>query len=106
MGLKKQKVIISNKARKSIREIFDEIKDREKSLSIAHYVRDGIIEKCLELKNFSGYSQEDFLKDLPGAYRSVSKWNYLIIFTVSEDEVRVLNVIHTGKHPDARKDID
>jgi len=106
MGLRKDKVVISNKARNSIKEIFEEIKERKQSVSIAHYVRKGILDKCLELKNFSGYSQEEFLKDLSGNYKSVSKWNYLIIFTVSDNEVRVLNVVHTGKHPNARKDID
>ena len=106
MGLVKDKVTISNKARNSIKEIFDEIKERENSVSIAHYVRNGIINKCLGLKYFSGYSQEEFLKDLSGDYKSVPIWNYVIIFTVSADEVRILNVIHTGKHPDARKDVD
>ncbi len=106
MGLVKEKVTISNKARNSIKEIFDEIKEREKSVSIAHYVRNGIINKCLGLRYFSGYSQESFLEDLSEDYKSVPIWNYVIIFTVTTNEVKILNVIHTGRHPDARKEID
>lgn len=106
MGLKKDKIIISNTARSSIQEIFNEIKEREKSISKAHYVRNAIINKCLELKNFSGYSRELFLKEFSENYQSVVLWNYIIIFTVSHNEVKVLNVIHTSRHPFVRKNID
>ncbi len=65
MGLKKEKVVISRRARRSIREIYEYIKDREKSKEKAHYVRKSILAKCLGLKDFSGFSQESYLEEYP-----------------------------------------
>ncbi|MEA3317079.1 MAG: type II toxin-antitoxin system RelE/ParE family toxin, partial [Bacteroidota bacterium] len=71
----------------------------------AQHVRKGIIDTCKGLKNFSGYSIERYLEDEPKEYRSVIKWDYNIIYTIFEEEVRVLNIIHTSMHPSKRKDI-
>jgi len=103
MGLKNKEVIISHLARNSVREIYEYIKTREKSSITAHAVRQAIIEKCLSLKEFSGYSKEPYLEDYPENYRSVSLWSYVIIFTVKDKQVRVLNVVHGHQHPESRK---
>ena len=105
MGLRKaERVVISRKAQKSIREIYDYIKEQE-SIAAAKKVRDEITHQCRELKDFSGYSAERYLSDMDAEYRSVTKWDYNIIYTVSEKEVRIMNVIHTSRHPDNRRDI-
>ena len=105
MDIKKEKVVITRRARASLREIFDYIKEREKSVSKAHYVRQAIVNKCLSLKNFSGYSKESYLEEYPEGFRSVSIWDYVIIYLVNDNEVRVLNVVHGKRHPDTRKKI-
>jgi len=101
MGLKREKVIITRKAQESIREYYNYIK-RTASQESAHKVRKAILDKCKGLKDFSGYSEERYLK---GDYRSVTQWDYNIIYTVAGNEVRILNVIHTSEHPDKRKNI-
>jgi len=68
-------------------------------------VRKGILDKCRQLKYFSGYSIERYLEDEPIEYRSVTHWNYNIIYTIKEDEVRVLNIIHTSQNPSVRMNI-
>jgi len=72
MGLKNKEVVITRFSRISIRKIGDYIKNREKSVSIAHYVRESIISKCLSLKDFSGYSKEPYLEEYLEDFRSVS----------------------------------
>lgn len=104
MGLKKEKVIITRKAQESIKEIFEYTKVESSSLETARKVRDSIIAKCKSLKDFSGYSEETYLAEL-GDYKSVTIWDYVVIFSLTEKTIRVLNVIHTSKHPDKRRDI-
>jgi plasmid stabilization system protein ParE len=104
MVIDKKRVIISFKARESLKSYFEYLK-KEVSTETAHYVKNGILEKCSQLKDFSGYSRDRFLDDEPVLYRSVTKWDYSIIYTVNEKEVVVLNIIHTHRHPDKRKEI-
>lgn len=106
MGLKNKEVVITRLARTSIREIYEYIKNREKSVSKSHYVRESIINKCLSLKDFSGYSKEPYLEEFPEDYRSVSLWSYVIINIVKEKQVRVLNVVHGQEHTEARKKLE
>jgi plasmid stabilization system protein ParE len=104
MVMKKNRVIISFKARESLRSHIEYLK-HEVSEETALHVRKGIIEKCKKLKDFSGYSIERYLENEPIEYRSVTQWNFNIIYTVNNDEVRVLNIIHTSRHPSKRKDV-
>ena len=39
------------------------------------------------------------IEDLEKEYRSVTQWNYNIIYIVEKDQVRILNIIHTSRHP-------
>ncbi len=102
--MKKSGVIITHKARASLRSYIEYLK-KEVSAETAEHVKTGIIARCKSLKDFSGYSIERYLEDEPGEYRSVTQWNYNIIYTVVEDQVRILNIIHTSRHPSKRKDI-
>ncbi|TVQ10022.1 MAG: type II toxin-antitoxin system RelE/ParE family toxin [Bacteroidetes bacterium] len=86
------------------REYYEYLK-QEVSDEVARYVKNGILAKIKSLKDFAGYSHELYLEDEPIEYRSVSKWNYNIIYKVENDEVRVLNIIHTKRHPDKRKNV-
>jgi plasmid stabilization system protein ParE len=52
---------------------------------------------------------QDFLKscilDEATDYRSVVKWKYLIIYKIKNDQVWILNIIHTSRHPNLRSDV-
>ena len=100
----KSRVVISFKARASLQEYYEYLRQAV-SEETARHVKNGILAKCKSLKSFSGYSVETYLEDEPVIYLSVSKWNYNIIYTVLNDEVRVLNIIHVRMHPDKRKNI-
>lgn len=106
MGLKNKGVVITRLARTSIKEIYEYVKEKEKSVSKAHYVREAIINKCLSLKDFSGYSKELYLEEYPEDFRSVSIWSYVIIYTVKDKQVRVLNIVHGKEHPESRKELE
>lgn len=43
------------------------------------------------------YPVESFLQK--GGYRSVTKWQYKIIYKVQEDEVWILEIFHTSQNP-------
>lgn len=102
--MKKERVIISLKARKSLRD-FHNYLVREVSKETADYVVEGILHRCRQLKDFSGFSKETYLEELPGDYRSVTQWNFKIIYTVGKDEIRVLNIIHMSRDTKNFKDI-
>jgi len=105
VGLKqKRKVIISRNAQRSLKVIYDHIRKKEPK-HIAHRVKKEIIECCKDLQYFSGYSKELLLDELNQDYRSVAKWDYLIIYRVTEKQVRILKIIHTSIHPDRRKEL-
>lgn len=101
--MKREKVIISRKAQISIKEIHDYLK-KEVSSETAKKVKDSIINKCKDLKDFASYRKERFLEELDGDYRSVQQWNYIIIFSLTDTEVMVLNVIHASMHPEKRSE--
>lgn len=96
--MKKERIIISFKARKSLRD-FHNYLVREVSKETAEYIVKGILHRCRQLKDFSGFSKEPNLEELPGDYRSVTQWNFKIIYSVEKDEIRVLNIIHTSRDP-------
>ncbi len=102
--MKKERVIFSLKAKESLRDVVLYLKEHA-SPSTAEYVRKGIIEQCKSLKNFAGYSKERYLDYLPDEYRSICKWDYLIIYKVLDNEIRILNIAHTHRHPKKRKNI-
>lgn len=104
MVIKRFNVVISNKARESLKSYVKYLKE-EVSAETAEHVRKGIIKKCMQLKDFSGFSEERYLETEDKKYRSVTQWDYNIIYTIKNHTVRVLNIIHTSQHPDKRKNI-
>ena len=102
MGLNRKKVIISRLAQESIQEIHTYLK-KKSTIETAKYVKTHIIAKCKSLSDFSGYSEERFLKELKGNCKSVTIWSYAIVFSQTDNEIRILNIIHTSRHPDKRK---
>ncbi len=101
MGLAKKKVVITKVAQESVREIFDYLKNVH-SLGVAKTVKRGLLNACKDLADFSGFSSEPLLGK---EYRSVSKWEYLIIYRVSNEAVYILLIIHGRQHPNKRRRI-
>jgi plasmid stabilization system protein ParE len=102
--MKKKNVVISFKARSSIKEISTYLKENV-STAVAKKVREAIIAKCKSLEDFSGYSAERYLEDQEENYQSVMQWEYNIIYKVSKNQVQVLNIIHCKQHPSKRENI-
>lgn len=62
MVIQKARVVISYKAKASLREYYEYIR-QEVSEETARHVKNGILAKCKSLKNFSGFSVETYLED-------------------------------------------
>lgn len=91
--VKTYRVIISRKAQSSVKQIHDYIK--EESHSSAKNVKEKIFEKIRSLQNHpEKFSKEPLLDSLEGNYRSVSIWDYKIIYKISNEVVKILIVIN------------
>lgn len=102
--MKKRKIVFSLKFRSSFKECIAYVKNNVSS-EMAEHVKNGILETCKGLSEFSGFSKELYILDESTEYRSITKWNYLIIYKIKNDEVWILNIIHTNRHPNHRSDI-
>jgi Plasmid stabilization system protein len=102
--MKKYDVIWSNTANKSLRKIHDRIKENSPSGAIR--VVNGLWELSQKLQNFpNGHSIDLRLIDQPIVYRVVSKWSYQLIYTVEEqnDRVVIVQVFNSKQNPDKFK---
>lgn len=96
---KKVKILWDNEAKKSLRSIFEYIKNRE-SDKAAKRVRKEIIEQTKTLVNFPDkFAQEPYLIDEPGVYRYKIIWSYKIIYEVTSASINVLDIFHTSRDP-------
>lgn len=102
--MKKRKVVLSSKFKDSFKDYILYVKNNASS-EMAEHVKSGILETCKNLAEFSGYSKELYILNKSTEYRSVTKWNYLIIYTIKDDEIWILNIIHTSRNPSRRNDI-
>jgi plasmid stabilization system protein ParE len=102
--MKRRKVIFSRKFKESLKEYIKYLKINISEQTSIH-VRNGILEKCRGLSDFAGFSKELYITDEKTHFRSVAKWNYLIIFIIKNDEVWILNIIHTSRNPILRSEI-
>jgi len=56
-------------------------------------VKRELIKLAQSLNDFpKKYSKEEFLKDEPEDYRSVSKWSYKIIFEITENSLIIIDI--------------
>jgi len=84
------------------KENLDAISDyiAEDSVLAAKRVKKELINLAGSLNNFpEKFSTEDYLADVPGNYRSVSKWSYKIIYEVTDDCIIIADVFHTSQRP-------
>lgn len=72
----------------------------EDSVAAARKVKKELVKLAHCLNNFpEKFSIEEYLKDLPGNYSSVSKWSYKIIYEVTDECIIIADVFHTSQHP-------
>jgi len=70
------------------------------SIPAAKHVKKSLVELVRSLNDFpEKYSKEEFLADEPENYRSVSKWNYKIIYEVTAEYLIIADIFHTSQHP-------
>lgn len=102
---KHYRVIIPLIAKESLREIIENIKKDSPLAAIK--VRRKLIDTAKSLEELpERFSQEEYLRDKPGNYRSVTQWHFKIIYKVLSDEVLILRFMHTSRDPDFIKKLD
>jgi plasmid stabilization system protein ParE len=85
-------------AKENLDAIYDYI--AEDSVQAARKVKKELVTIARSLNDFpEKFSFEDYLADVPGNYRSVSKWSYKIIYEVTDECIIIADVFHTSQHP-------
>ena len=85
-------------AKESLDQIYDYV--FQDSPQNAMKVKKELIKLVGSLNDFpEKYSREEFLEEVPGNYRSVSKWNYKVIYEVTEDSIIIVDIFQTRQHP-------
>jgi len=85
-------------AKESLDNIYEYI--LQDSPQNAGKVKKGLINLVSTLNDFpEKYSREEFLLELSENYRSVSKWNYKVIYEVADDAIRIVDIFQTRQHP-------
>ena len=85
-------------AKENLDAIYDYI--AEDSILAARKVKKELVKLVRSLNDFpEKFSIEDYLADIPGNYRSVSKWSYKIIYEVTDKCIIIADVFHTSQHP-------
>lgn len=85
-------------AKESLDEIYKRIK--QDSPQNARMVKKELITLAGSLNDFQEkYSKEEFLKEEPENYRSISKWSYKIIYEVTDRAIIIADIFNTRQHP-------
>ncbi|MEQ8880476.1 MAG: type II toxin-antitoxin system RelE/ParE family toxin [Cyclobacteriaceae bacterium] len=96
--MKKKKVIWSERAKKSLREHYDHIK--QDSVPVANMVKSEIINASKGLNiHPEKYQLDEYYPNNPGNIRRCFRWSYRIVYQVNEKTIDVLNVLHTSQEP-------
>ena len=72
----------------------------EDSITAARKVKKELVKLAHSLNDFpEKFSIAEYLADEQENFRSVSKWNYKIIYEVTQECIIILDVFHTSQHP-------
>jgi plasmid stabilization system protein ParE len=89
-------------AKNNLDDIYNYI--AEDSVMAARKVKKELVKLAHRLNDFpKKFSVEEYLADEPENYRSVSKWNYKIIYEITEEYIIIVDVFHTSQHPSKMK---
>ncbi len=99
MVKKKSKIIWDDEAKRSLRSIYDYLKNKE-SITVAKKVATTIVKETRTLNQFSDkFSEEPYLKKEPENFRFKVVWSYKIIYEVTPDAIFILDIFHTSRNP-------
>jgi len=102
--MKLYRVVWDARAKESLRAITLYIK--EESPVAAKKVRKELLRLTASLKKMpERFSIEPYLENKGNEYRSVAKWSYKIIYRVGEEEVRILEIVHTRRNTTVIEDV-
>jgi plasmid stabilization system protein ParE len=95
---KKLPIRWDRQAKDNLDAIYDYI--AKDSVLAAKKVKKELVKLARSLNDFpEKFSIEDCLADVPGNYRSVSKWSYKIIYEVTDECIIIADVFQTSQHP-------
>jgi|SRR5688500_1942644 len=98
-------VIWDTRAKESLKAVILYVK--EESPTAAKKVRSEILKLTASLKKMpERFSTEPYLEHKGNEYRSVVKWSYKILYRVNENEVRILEIVHTSRNTTVVEDIE
>lgn len=99
MVKKRLKIIWDDESKRSLRSIFEYIKNRE-SIRVATKVRSEIIKQTKTLNRLpEKFEKEPILKNEGGNFRYKVVWSYKIIYEITQDSIYILDVFHTSRDP-------
>lgn len=95
--MKLYRVIWDSRAKESLKAITQYIK--EESPATAKRVRKELLKLTASLKEMpERFSSEPYLENKGNEYRSIAKWSYKVIYKVDENEIRILEIVHTSRN--------
>lgn len=98
MVKEKPEVRWSNNASRSLKKIYEHIK--EDSYTNAEMVRNGIVKIVDSLPDHpEKYPPDKFKKHNSGNYRAFEKYSYRISYLYTEKEIQVLRIRHVKQEP-------
>ena len=99
MVKKKAGIIWDDEAKRSLRNIYNYIKNQE-SPDVAGKVIKEIADQAKLLNDFPNkFEQELRLKGESGNFRYKVVWSYKIIYEVTPEMIHILDIFHTSRDP-------
>lgn len=96
--MKSKKVIWSDRARESLKEHYENIK--QDSVPAAKRVKSEMIKASKQLDRYPEKCQlDEFYPNNPGNVRRFFRWSYRIVYQINEETIDILNVLHTSQEP-------
>lgn len=93
-----KKVIWSERAKESLKEHYDHIK--QDSVPAAKRVKSEIINASKGLNiHAEKYQLDEYYHNNSGNIRRFFRWSYRIIYQINEKTIDILNVMHTSQEP-------
>jgi plasmid stabilization system protein ParE len=94
----KRRVIWSERARVSLKAHCEYIK--QDSVPAAKKVKSEIIKASKELAlHPEKYQLDEYYPNNPGNIRRFFKWSYRIVYQLNEQDIAILNVLHSSQEP-------
>jgi plasmid stabilization system protein ParE len=94
----KKKVIWSELAKLSLKTHHDYIK--KDSAAAAKRVKSEIVKASKDLSlHPEKYQVDEYYPSNPGNIRRFFRWSYRIVYQINEENIAILNVIHTSQEP-------